>query len=219
MEAKEKGLIRFVGFTNHKLGLAIEAANSGLYDTIQFPLNYLSSKADIELIEECRKNDVGVIAMKALSGGLITNVVPTFVFLRQFNNLVPIWGIQRESELDEFISLEKNPPEMNEEMFKLMEKDRAELGGEFCRGCGYCLPCPVDIPIPFASRMAYLLRRSPYRPFLTEDWKNKMECITQCKDCGQCKKRCPYELNPPEMLKKMLKDYKIFYSEHIDECP
>lgn len=141
MEAKEKGLIRFVGFTNHKLGLAIEAANSGLYDTIQFPLNYISSKADIELIEECRKNDVGVIAMKALSGGLITNVVPTFVFLRQFNNLVPIWGIQRESELDEFISLEKNPPEMNEEMFKLMEKDRAELGGEFCRGSD----CPKTV--------------------------------------------------------------------------
>ena len=33
LEAKEKGLIRFIGFTNHRLAVAEEAVLSGLYDT------------------------------------------------------------------------------------------------------------------------------------------------------------------------------------------
>ena len=103
---------------------------------------------------------MGFIAMKPLSGGLITRAAPTFAFLRQFDNVVPIWGIQRESELDEFIELEKNPPALDEEMWKIIEQDHQELQGAFCRGCGYCLPCPVDIPIPFAARMSLLLKKS-----------------------------------------------------------
>ena len=34
LEAQEKGMIRFIGFTNHRLHLAEEAALSGLYDTL-----------------------------------------------------------------------------------------------------------------------------------------------------------------------------------------
>lgn len=107
IEARQKGMIRFIGITNYRLKVTLEAINSELYDTIQFPLSSLSSEAELKLIEESRKKDIGVIAMKALSGGLITNVSSTFAFLRQFDNVVPIWGIQKESELDEFIELKK----------------------------------------------------------------------------------------------------------------
>ena len=212
MEAKKRGMIRFLGLTNHKLSIALEAAASGLYDTIQFPLSSLSTNEDLGLIEQCRINDVGVIAMKALSGGLITNVPPSFTFLRQYDNVIPIWGIQKECELDEFIALEKNPPVLDDDMLIAIEKDRQALAGFFCRGCGYCQPCPVDIPIPTAARMSLLLTRSPYQCYLMGDWKDKMELITKCLDCGQCKKRCPYELDVPNLLIKMLKEYREFYS-------
>jgi predicted aldo/keto reductase-like oxidoreductase len=217
LEAKEQGKIRFIGFTNHRLDVALEAAASDLYDTIQFPLSSLSSDEDLQLIEECKKRDIGVIAMKALSGGLITNVPATFTFLRQYDNVVPIWGIERDADLDEFLSLEQNPPALNEEMWQAIERDRAELSGAFCRGCGYCLPCPVDIPINMAARLSYLLDRSVYQRFLTDEWKEKMERIADCTECGQCSDRCPYDLDTPSLLKSQLESYRAFYQEHAGE--
>ncbi|MBK5242917.1 aldo/keto reductase [Clostridium sp.] len=214
LEAKKKGLVRFIGITNHKIKNAMDAAASGLYDTIQFPLSSLSADTDLLLIEECKKRNVGLIAMKALSGGLITNAASAFSFLRQFDNVVPIWGIQRETELDEFISLEKNPPLLNESMWAIINKDRTELSGDFCRACGYCLPCPAGIEIPTAARMSLLLRRAPYQGFLEDSFKEKMELINNCIDCGHCKNHCPYKLDTPSLLKRELKNYNEFYAKH-----
>lgn len=212
LEAKKKGMIRFIGITNHRLNKAMEAVISGLYDTVQFPLSSLSSDEDLKLVAECKKRDVGFIAMKAMSGGLITNAASTFTFLRQYDNVLPIWGIQRESELDEFISYEKNPPLLDEKMAEIIKKDRQELAGAFCRGCGYCMPCPVGIPIQVAARMSLLVKRSPYEGFLSEEWKGKMELIESCLECNQCRQQCPYELDTPSMLKKQLIEYREFYN-------
>ncbi|KPU46073.1 general stress protein 69 [Oxobacter pfennigii] len=214
LEAKKKGMIRFLGFTNHRIEIAIEAARSGKYDTIQFPLNSLSTNKDLTIIEACKEMDLGVIAMKGLSGGLITNVASTFAFLRQFDNVVPIWGIQRLSELEQFIEFEKNPPVLDENMMKVIEKDRLELAGEFCRGCGYCMPCPAGIEINNSARMSLLLKRAPFERYLEDDWKEKMELINDCIDCGNCKSHCPYEIDTPNLLKKELKKYLEFYSAH-----
>ncbi len=217
MEAKKKGMIRFVGITNHKIKLAIEAVNSGLYDTMQFPLSSIASEIDLELIEECRKMDVGLIAMKAMAGGLITNAASTFAFLRQFDNVVPIWGVQREEELDEFISLEKNPPSLDRELWDVINRDRAELAGDFCRGCGYCLPCPAGIDIPTQARITLLLGRAPYQQFLQDDFKDKMQLINNCIECGHCKNHCPYKLDTPNLLKRELKNYTEFYKLKVEK--
>ena len=74
VEAKKQGKIRHIGITNHRLAVAKEAIESGLYETMQFPFCYLSSGPDIEIVDMCKKADMGFIAMKALSGGLITNL-------------------------------------------------------------------------------------------------------------------------------------------------
>lgn len=214
LEAKKKGLIRFIGISNHRLDIALEAVASGLYDTVQFPLSTLSADEDLKLVEACRNNNTGFIAMKALSGGLITNAASAFAFLRQFDNVLPIWGIQRGAELDEFLSLEKNPPELDENMLRLIKQDREELAGSFCRGCGYCLPCPTGIPINMAARMSLLLKRAPYQGFLSDEWRDRMELVNGCINCGQCKKRCPYSLDIPELLKRMLENYREFYKSH-----
>jgi uncharacterized protein len=216
-EAQKKGLVRFAGISNHSIELATNAANSGLYDTIQFPLSSLSSDTDLTIIETCKKSNLGLIAMKAISGGLITNIPSTFAFLRQYENVVPIWGIQSRKELDHFHALEGNPPRLTDELWEVIKKDRKELGEKFCRGCGYCMPCPVGIPISMAARMSLLLRRAPYAGFLSDEWKKNMELISKCKECGSCKKKCPYQLNTPELLKYMLADYTMFYQEHAHE--
>lgn len=214
LEARDKGMARFIGITSHSLENAKTAVQSGLYDTLQYPLCYLSSKEDLAIIDLCAEADVGLIAMKPLSGGLITNARAAFAFFRQYETAVPIWGIQKMEELDEFLELDADPPVLDIDMRSVIERDRRELGERFCRACGYCLPCPADIPIPMAARMGLLLKRMPYRQFLTDDWREKMSRIKDCRDCGSCREKCPYGLNPPALLQEMLTEYERFYEEH-----
>ncbi|MBQ9489213.1 MAG: aldo/keto reductase [Lachnospiraceae bacterium] len=208
LEAKAKGMVRHIGITNHRLNIAMKAIQSGLYETLQFPFCYLSTEKDLELVDACKKAGMGFIAMKALSGGLITNAKAAYAYLAQFDNVLPIWGIQRERELDEFLAFMTNPPVMDEEIKTIIEKDRGELLGEFCRGCGYCMPCPVGIEINNCARMSLMLRRAPSKAWLTESWQEKMKLIEKCLHCGRCKEKCPYGLDTPTLLKKNYQDYK-----------
>ena len=217
LEAQKKGWIRFIGITNHRNQLAWDAVLSGKYDTLQFPFSSISDEKDIALAELARDHDMGFIAMKGLAGGLITNARTTFAFMKQHPWVVPIWGIQRESELQEFLELEENPPAYDEEMKQLIARDRAELAGNFCHGCGYCQPCPVGIPIQNAARMSLLLRRSPYQSWLTDEMNAEMMKIENCLHCGACASRCPYGLDTPRLLAENLADYKQFRAEHLNK--
>lgn len=208
LQAREQGKIRFIGITNHRLDIANEAVESGLYDTVQFPFSYLSSDKELALVNKCREGNVGFVAMKALAGGLIVNSAAAYAYLNQFENVLPIWGIQREHELDEFLSYMHNIPEMSEQVAKIIENDRLILDGEFCRGCGYCMPCPANIAINWCARMSLLIRRSPSAGHLTEKSQEMMNRIKDCLHCGQCVKKCPYEINTPSLLEKNYKDYK-----------
>lgn len=212
LEAKAQGKIRHIGITNHRLGIAREAVESGLYETLQFPFCYLATEKDIEIVKLCKEHNVGFIAMKGLSGGLITKSDAAFAFMAQFDNVLPIWGIQRESELDEWLSYAKEPPAMTEEIAAIISHDRAELLGEFCRGCGYCMPCPAGIEINTCARMSPLIRRSPSAQWLTEEKQAMMLKIEECKNCGKCKTKCPYGLDTPELLRRNLEDYKNILS-------
>ena len=207
-EAKAQGMVRHIGITNHRLAVAHEAIDSGLYETLQFPFCYLADEKDVELVEKCKKADMGFIAMKALSGGLITNSRAAYAFEAQFDNVLPIWGVQRQTELEEFLSYIKNPPAMTDEIKALIEADKKELAGDFCRGCGYCMPCPVGIEINNCARMSLLLRRSPSAAQLTPEAQEKMMKIKECLHCGRCKSKCPYGLDTPALLEKNLKDYE-----------
>lgn len=208
LDAKRQGKIRHIGITNHRLSVAHEAIDSGLYETLQFPFCYLATEKDIELVEKCKEKNMGFIAMKALSGGLITNSAAAYAYLAQYNNVLPIWGVQRETELDEFLSYIDNPPKLTEEIKELIAKDRQELLGDFCRGCGYCMPCPMGIEINNCARMSLLLRRSPSAVQLSPQGQAKMMKIESCIHCNQCKSRCPYGLDTPTLLQKNLEDYK-----------
>ncbi len=208
LEARKKGMILHIGITNHRLKVAQEAIDSGLYETLQFPFCYLSGEPELKLLEGCKKKDMGFLSMKALSGGLITNAAAAYAFQAQFPETLPLWGIQRAAELDQFLSFVSDPPSMNEELSAVIEKDRSELLGDFCRGCGYCMPCAAGIEINNCARMSLLLRRAPSAGYLTPEWQEKMRKIEDCKHCNSCRKKCPYGLDTPELLKKNYEDYK-----------
>jgi predicted aldo/keto reductase-like oxidoreductase len=210
LEAKRQGKIRFIGITNHSIFVAEEAVQSGLYDTLQFPFSYLSTEREKALVRLCKENNVGFVAMKALCGGLITNAAAAYSYLNQpdFDNVIPIWGIQRESELDEFIGYMKNPPTLTDKLLTIIAKDKDELAGNFCRGCGYCMPtCPAEIQINNCARMIQLIRRSPSAQWLIPDMQNMMHNIENCTECGVCRTKCPYGIDTPTLLKENLADY------------
>lgn len=213
LKAKEQGKIRHIGITNHRIAVAKEAIESGLYETLQFPFSYLAAPADLELVELSRSAGMGFIAMKGLAGGLIHNSACAYAYMAQpqFAHVAPIWGIQRENELDEFLSYQTCPPKMTGEMKLMMEKDREQLSGDFCRGCGYCMPCPAGIEINNCARMSLMLRRAPQEGWLSEEWQAKMKKIEECLHCGNCMKKCPYGLNTPLLLEKNYNDYKTFF--------
>ena len=197
LEAKNRGWIDHIGVTTHRVGVAEECIESGLFETLQFPFSYISSERDLALADKCKAAGMGFIAMKGLAGGLLTNARACHAFMKGYDNVVPIWGIQRMEELE--------------------KKDRQELAGSFCRSCGYCMPCPVGIEIRNCARMDRLLRRSPWKQYFTPAWQEKMNRIEDCLGCRQCASRCPYGLDTPNLLKYMLKDYRAFYAEHKDE--
>jgi len=207
LEAKEKGMIRHIGITTHKITFAHEAIESGLYETLQYPFSYLSGEEEIELVEKCKKFDVGFIAMKAMGGGLITNSKASFAFLNQFDNVLPIWGVQKISELDEFLSYDSTTV-LDDELKSTIENDKKELGEDFCRGCGYCMPCPEEIKISICARMSLWVRRFPTEPHLTEEWQKTMAQTENCIECYACVDKCPYELDIPRILKENYEDYK-----------
>ena len=205
---KRQGMIRHIGITCHKIGVAEECVKSGLYETMQFPFSYLTGEKELNLVNMCRENNVGFIAMKGLAGGLINNSRAAFAFISQFDNVLPIWGIQTMDELREWLSYMENPPVLDEELQSVIDADRKELDGEFCRGCGYCMPCPQGIKINNCARMSLMVRRSPSASWLSDEWQQAMMDIEKCVGCGACIHKCHYELNTPELLKKNLEDYK-----------
>lgn len=219
LEAKRRGWIDHLGLSTHKIDVARAAVLSGKFETLQFPFSYLATDEEKELVALCRRENVGFIAMKGLSGGLLTNARACYAFMEQFDNVVPIWGVQRLEEMEQWIALAAEDPVLDDELDAVIQKDRAELVGGFCRGCGYCLPCPQGIEINNAARMNMLLRRAPWKKLVSEKEYEKMQRINDCLECYQCASRCPYGLDTPQLLKYMLKDYNAFYEEHVGPRP
>lgn len=207
-EAKREGKILHIGVTAHLIEVAFECVRSGLYETMQYPFSYLSIQKEFDLVKEVLDNNMGFIAMKSLAGGLITDSRAAMAFVNEHEGVLPIWGIQKESELDEWLSYMHNTPEMDDEIRATIEKDRKELSGDFCRGCGYCMAtCPMELQISTCARMGLMLRRAPSQTWLSEYWQEEMKKTENCIECGVCTTKCPYGLETPRLLRENREDY------------
>ena len=215
VKAKEQGKILHIGITAHLLNVAFEIVESELYETLQYPFSYLATDREKELVQACGDAGMGFICMKGLAGGLINRSDVAMAFMNEYDNIVPIWGVQREHELDEFLSYMNNTPVMTDEIAGFIAKEKEELSGEFCRGCGYCMPCPMGIEINSCARMSLMIRRAPTAAWTTEHWQEEMEKIDTCIECRQCASKCPYGLDTPNLLKRNLEDYRKVISGEI----
>jgi predicted aldo/keto reductase-like oxidoreductase len=92
---------------------------------------------------------------------------------------------------------------------------RKELGHRFCHRCDYCQPCTVQIPISTVLTSGSFAKRMPPERFFGDMVGKAMEAAANCADCGECEKRCPYELPIRQLLneqvdwfQKLKKDYE-----------
>ena len=132
-EAKAKGWIRHIGVTCHSLAFAREAVASGRFETLQYPFSYLSNDEEQALVRSCLDAGMGFIAMKALAGGLLANARAVHAFMAGQEGVVPIYGIQTMEELNEWLALAEEDPALDDGLQAVIDQDRAQLGGQFCR--------------------------------------------------------------------------------------
>lgn len=213
-DARKAGKIRAIGISQHHYDRAQLAIESGAFDTLQYPLSLLSSPQEIDMTFKCQERGMGVIAMKAMCGGMLPDGRLPFIFLNQYRHIVPIWGLEKESELDQFIRLAAEAEPFDESMRTEIEKLRAELGNNYCRGCGYCLPCPVNIPIPILMRIDCFIKRNPAGSQFNPARLEEVSRIDNCINCGACVSRCPYDLDVPNQLKRQRDSFRQMYTEY-----
>jgi predicted aldo/keto reductase-like oxidoreductase len=211
-EALQAGKIRHVGISSHNLDVAMEAVRSGLFETIQFPFNYVTREPADELIPLAKAHDVGFIGMKPFAGGMLGDATLSIKYVLQFNSVVPDPGVQKVEEIEEIVRIvESGDWELTPQELQQIEARRAELGTQFCRQCGYCQPCPEGVQISMVMITQGMYKLWPREIFL--GWMGEViNGARNCVQCGECEEKCPYQLPIREMIEENIAFYESIRS-------
>lgn len=208
-KARDAGKIRYIGFSSHSIPTALEALGTGLFQTLQFPFNFIENDPVDALFPQARRQGVGIIGMKPLGGGLLERADLCFGFLQQYPDVIPIPGIKTQKEADEIVGLYANPKPLSKADLSDMENIRSVLGEKFCHRCEYCMPCEQGVQINSVliyKAAAKRLSREGANAWL----ENAMESVAECIECGECEQKCPYNLPITDLLKENLALYREY---------
>jgi len=215
-EAYRRGIVRHIGVSSHSLDMALKLTASGDFETIQFPFNYVTCEAEQKLIPLAIENDVGFIGMKPFAGGLLDDARLALKYVLQWDAVVPDPGIETLADIEELVEILEGDVCLTEVERKEIDRIRAEVGHRFCRRCGYCLPCPVEIPIPAALGVDSFVRRFPRERVLNSGMPRVVAKAGECLQCGACETRCPYGLPIREMLVENIQAFEAMRADDGD---
>jgi len=203
-EAREKGLVRHIGITSHSPEILSKAIDTEEFATIQCPYNPVERQAE-ELFEKANKMNIGVIVMKPLAGGAIRNGELALRFIINNPNIsVVIPGMDTLEQVSTNASVGINRRELTEEEEKKLFEEANSLGTEFCRRCGYCLPCPQGIDIPTQFLLEGYFTRYDLKEWAKTRYDAMEKKAAHCIECGRCEDKCPYNLPIRKMMKKVV---------------
>lgn len=205
-EAQAAGKIRHIGITSHNVDMLIRAVKTGEFSTVQVPFNCVEQRAMQDLFPLARTHDVGMIVMKPLGGGLIDQVDLALRFVLQEAGVVAIPGMDRVEHIRENLAAAQNFRPLTIAENDKLASIATELGANFCRRCGYCMPCAVGIDIPqmFIFQLQY--NRYGLKTAIPERYKGQAVKASACIECGECEERCPYNLPIRERMHQVAKD-------------
>jgi hypothetical protein len=210
--AKQAGKIRHTGVTSHSIEMAVKLAKTGLFSTVQFPFNFIESKPVEELHPTARQEKMGILAMKPFGGGALDNAVLCFKFLRRYPDVIPLPGFDAVEQVDQVAAIYETRNEVLPEDIAAMERYRTRLGQRFCRRCEYCQPCEQGVMITTAMNYPIIAGRmsgAKAAGFAAQ----AMESVGNCTECGECVKRCPYDLPIPEMIREHLALFQLHVAQ------
>ena len=198
---RREGKVHFIGITSHRPSVLMKAANTGEFDTIMVPLNYVERTPLTELIPRVNKLGIGTIVMKPLGGGAFTNVEDSLRFvLKQPISTVAV-GLRSIKEVERSAAVGNTPLVLGKNAEKRLENQAKILGKQFCRACDYCQPCPENIPISSITRADTYVKRMGWNNWYKNSPK-ALQKYANCRKCRQCEARCPYELPILELMEE-----------------
>lgn len=204
VRAKEEGLIRHIGVTSHSLDLLEKIVDDGLFETIMVCFSFLEPAAREKLIPKAIAKQVGIMAMKPFSGGVIENADLALKWVLSFPNILVLAGVEDKRFIDQNWKAFQGSYALDDEETGEIKRIRSEYDKQFCRRCDYCQPCPEGIPIQMVLGLRSFLKRMGAGILQSPMVAQTLAKAVNCTECGQCLERCPYELPIPEMIKSNL---------------
>ncbi len=213
LELKAKGKIGHIGASAHKMEAVQAVLEDDAIEVIQWPFNFIMEEDGLKVLEECRRKDVGFIAMKPFGGGMLDDAGVCIRYLMQFPELAPDPGFEKVEEVEEVVRIAEQAQPLSERDQAVIARLRRELGTRFCRMCNYCMPCEQGVQIPILMRMDSMIKRLPPQKIFS--WvANGVETVEKCIECGECETKCPYELPIRELIREGAEKFREYAAKH-----
>ncbi len=214
IQAKKEGLIGHIGLTGHSLDLLERVVDEDLFETIMLCYSFLEPKAQESIIPKALAKNIGVIAMKPFSGGVVDNPVLALKYVLSQPDILIIPGVETKELFDQNWKVFQGRYSLSPAEKSKIETLRKQYDKSFCRRCDYCQPCSEEIPIQLILGVRSVLKRFG-KSFLKESWpREAIDKAGNCSECGECLDRCPYQLPIPDLIKENL----AWVAEQLKPC-
>src|SRR4030042_1247732 len=140
-------------------------------------------------------------------GGVIEEPGPALRFVLAQPDIVPIPGSETLEKARANWEIFTQDHSLTRRDRSYIEPLRRELDHQFCRRCDYCQPCPEKISIQHIMGLKYIVKRFGSSAEELDWFHSLIEKARHCTECGDCLKRCPYQLPIPEQIRKNLAWY------------
>lgn len=231
-KAKEKGKIKYAGFSFHDdLNVFKSIIDSYPWDFCQIQLNYMDRQyqAGLEGMKYADDKNISVVVMEPIKGGKLSNASDEIAFIWDKNDIKRTpseWALRWVYDLKEVsvvlsgmstidhvienikTAQEAIPNSLTERELELIDEvtdiyvQNVKVG---CTSCEYCLPCPQGVSIP----NIFEHYNNVYVYGTKKESKNSYSRFielnldaSKCIECGLCESVCPQHLSIIEYLKE-----------------
>lgn len=203
-KAREEGLIRHIGITSHNLDVLDRAVDDALFDTIMACFSFLEPLAREKVIPKALAKNIGVIAMKPFSGGLIEDARLALKYALSQPGILVLGGVEHKDLFDENWKIFEEGQPLSEKEKREIEQICKRYDKAFCRRCDYCQPCAEEIPIQVILGVRSMVKRMGKGILLKGRHREAIDKARNCTACEICMGRCPYQLPIPDLIKENL---------------